>query len=959
MSILIPCLYFYLSIAIIQMMDVMMSLPWIVLFISVSFLQPINFLQNYCNRWSYAFAFGATTTMLVSLFWGTYSYYFIDNIERLWAQVFIGLLSVAEIGINFYPFFICLATSHRFIGSALGFLYAGLWLSVQLYNIIICPAPVTASFSYQALVTQFPAYLCLCFLIFRYAQRFCMSIRNWYYNMRDDFDEELEEETKMLKSHQIEHVRRLLRKPIDETSPDDPKWLQFIHKIHKPDSTFKYSPKFICTMVVLVLCLYQVVIFFVYVVAIMFQGLHSLVDTLIEEVGSSLNGTEQADFNETIKSIRRFVFIGEDCWYAATAFTTLIELMFLVHVAICFRKHLRRMWRGRRAILPEKQGNTSATIAESLKYPGYQIAYFLWSYVVLQIFLWLLIVLFTYLFIVPFVDHSYQALLYILQVLVPFFSVAIFVMFGQVLLSKYFLIQDRINELDEDKPLALKNRRLYCNFEYFLFFYNIALGLIVCLLRIIIGMILGVLFLGRIDRPLLMRGYEAMDRGFMAYVGMLSVENSHCHPVLACFCQLLVNSLSKKHRYDTENGDGSGNDTSSHNRRSLSSRGSYNYRRSYTLDGEPIYSQSYKKAVYHWQIAYTLLKNPELIAYRKSERIIPFVIGVDDAFDDSPLPHTRAVLLRDQYLARQQADDDMHNMYPMKMNSVGASIRNRYSLQKSLLDNGNSVNQSRQIKNLRRSDNNSRFYDNQDADVNVPLDFEAERVFQKNQRESQFYVPYPDEIQLNESDRIQNSTPQRQLSGYDEPYPTVENTSESPENLSDVSVNLEDENKRSTHQSAEEMHSGHNVERAENKEIKNRPLLPSDIDIQLDRKQSADVLSKKRPDINYPLFATNPTYTDEIPELKSTSASNTDRISDIHQMPGTSQLKETESDMRDQQLHQSVDIGEQSLSSQAERRLFSSQNERGSDDPSTKESMDNETDEDVEVQSQTKRQSYV
>ncbi|XP_070542368.1 stimulated by retinoic acid gene 6 protein-like isoform X2 [Ptychodera flava] len=594
-------------------------------------LSPVNFMENYSNRWSYAIAFGATTSMLVALFWGTYSSYFGSNIQSLWAKVFIGLLSVAEIGINFYPFFICLACPYKLVGSSLGFLYAGLWFSVQLYNIIVCPRPPTALFDYQSLVIQLPVLCCLLFLLFRYLQRFCLALRNWYYDLKDQDEEEDEDDTKILKDHQLIHVRRLLEKPKEEISEEElPKWRQMLHKIYIPDPGFRYSPRFICTMVVLLLCLYQIVILFVYLVALLFIGLQDWVLTLIDEVGPNLNITEQAEFNSTMLSIARLIHISQDCWYAACAFTTLIELLFLVHITICFRKHMKRMWRGHKIYAPIKKPTSAFTVGEGLKYSGYQIAYFLWSYLVIQIFLWLVCLLLTYLLVVPFMDQYFHALISIIQVLVPYLSVAAFVLCGQYLLAKYCFVQDRIEPSDEDKPLALKNRRLYHNFSYFLFFYNVAVGLVVCLLRIFIGMILGILFLGRVDRPILMRGYESMDRGFSAYVGMIFVENSHCHPVLVCFCHLLMNNIEKQRRYEMGVG-------------TLNKRGTGGSHWSRSSSRDATLSKSFKRASFHWQVAYTLLNNPSLIEFRKKEKAAEFDIAVHGSYVD---PHAQAVRKR-------------------------------------------------------------------------------------------------------------------------------------------------------------------------------------------------------------------------------------------------------------------------------------------------------------------------
>ena len=49
--------------------------------------------------------------------------------------------------------------------------------------------------------------------------------------------------------------------------------------------------------------------------------------------------------------------------------------------------------------------------------------------------------------------------------------------------------------------------------SYLLFFFNILVGLFSGFFRIILGMVLGVVFLARIDRSTLMQGFQRFDEG--------------------------------------------------------------------------------------------------------------------------------------------------------------------------------------------------------------------------------------------------------------------------------------------------------------------------------------------------------------------------------------------------------------------------------------------------------------
>ena len=60
---------------------------------------------------------------------------------------------------------------------------------------------------------------------------------------------------------------------------------------------------------------------------------------------------------------------------------------------------------------------------------------------------------------------------------------------------------------------CLCGRSVYFNFAYFMFFYNIFLGLISCLQRILKAMFVGIVFLSRLDNSTLPRRFEFFDPG--------------------------------------------------------------------------------------------------------------------------------------------------------------------------------------------------------------------------------------------------------------------------------------------------------------------------------------------------------------------------------------------------------------------------------------------------------------
>ncbi|ELK12982.1 hypothetical protein PAL_GLEAN10008031 [Pteropus alecto] len=119
-------------------------------------------------------------------------------------------------------------------------------------------------------------------------------------------------------------------------------------------------------------------------------------------------------------------------------------------------------------------------------------------------------------------------------------SIVLGLMILQVWVAASLFLQPKMGTADKQKPLALNNRKVFHNFSYFLFFYNVLLGLSACLSRLLTSCILGTWLIARIDRTIMQSGYERADMGFRAWIGMLFVDHYHTNPVLVSFCHILI-----------------------------------------------------------------------------------------------------------------------------------------------------------------------------------------------------------------------------------------------------------------------------------------------------------------------------------------------------------------------------------------------------------------------------------
>lgn len=92
------------------------------------------------------------------------------------------------------------------------------------------------------------------------------------------------------------------------------------------------------------------------------------------------------------------------------------------------------------------------------------------------------------------------------------------------------------------------NQRLFHNFDFFVFFINIFVGLYSFIARLGVNMMASLLWLSRLDKNMMPRGYEFNDPGYRTYVGFLLLDYHHCNPTTIAFSNLLIQMSEKRKR---------------------------------------------------------------------------------------------------------------------------------------------------------------------------------------------------------------------------------------------------------------------------------------------------------------------------------------------------------------------------------------------------------------------------
>jgi hypothetical protein len=220
----------------------------------------------------------------------------------------------------------------------------------------------------------------------------------------------------------------------------------------------------------------------------------------------------------------------------------------------------------------------------SFNYAGYAVTYTLSGYIILFV----LICLISFQLATLVVFGGFTGFALFVGVLIIPFVISVLLMkflnrFVGSMAARFCFLQKR------SKVLALKNLRLFSLFLYFKFFYDCFAGIAFCLWRILKALLLGVLFMTRLDYSLMSRPFERMDTGFMYYLSFVQWESTHTNPLMIGFCELLkresklrVLKRKEKRRFWTR----------------------------YNDNG---------RARTRWFLAYTLIKNRQLVSTRKKK----------------------------------------------------------------------------------------------------------------------------------------------------------------------------------------------------------------------------------------------------------------------------------------------------------------------------------------------------
>ncbi|XP_058239988.1 stimulated by retinoic acid gene 6 protein-like [Hemibagrus wyckioides] len=528
---------------------------------------PVDFTSTLENRWSYAFAFGAVTHHMVNLIIGISNPLpFTLPYTLSYLKVFVYMTAALKVGVACMPLFSCLSTPHQLLGGVLGLLYSLFWFTMSTYELVWCSDSTVNKGGLRDYVLvhewllDLPHLLCLGFLVCRFGFQIVKDvlIRLKKHNKQEDVQKE-----------QYKYVQRLLKRPAERSV--EKSWFQ--RKVYEWDPYFKFPNRIIATVVLSFFSLYLMVLIEQVLTSFAFSLLDGMWDGFLFLF-------DQSDF---IYHLNYFKYT----WYVSAACATFSSVIHIGRVLVCYRKHIKSMWTGKKTYLPRKyKPSPTASLGGLLKYPSYQIAFTLWGYLITHLAMFVGGLVFVYMVISPIRTNGFLPWLTDLIIVLANFFVVLAVMGLQRMFLHIFFLQDKNSPTDKDKPLALNNRKVFNNVNYFLFFFNLILGLMSCMMRLMKSSAVGLMLLSCIERAIMPQGFETLDKSYCTWVGMIITDHHHSNPVLLTFCHLMLHHTLRHVRVDET---------------------------SLIKPERP----GRERARTRWFLMYTLVRNPKLILMRK------------------------------------------------------------------------------------------------------------------------------------------------------------------------------------------------------------------------------------------------------------------------------------------------------------------------------------------------------
>ncbi|XP_011380362.2 receptor for retinol uptake STRA6 isoform X3 [Pteropus vampyrus] len=497
----------------------------------------------------------------------------------------------------YYPLAACATVRHEashLLGSVLSWAHFG----VQVWQRAECPQ-VPKIYKYYSLLASLPLLLGLGFLSLWYPVQLLRSFGHRT-GMRSEG---------LQNSYPEEYLRTLLcRKKLGSSSHTSKHgfllraWICFRHYIYTPQQGFRLPLKLVLSATLTGTAIYQVGLLLLVSVIPTIQKVRAGITTDVSYLLAGFGIVLSENRQEVVELVKYYLWALEVCYISALVLSCSLTFLVLIRSLVTHRANLRALHRGAAldlGLLLQSPHPSRQAIFCWMNFSAYQTAFTCLGLLVQQIIFFLGTMALAFLVFMPVLHGRNLLLLRSLEYLWPFWlTLALAVTLQNMAAHWVFLATHR-------GWAELTNRRVLYAATFLLFPINVLVGTVVATWRVLLSALYNAVHLGQMDLSLLPPRAATLDPGYHTYRNFLKIEVSQSHPAMITFCALLLRTQKPQPLLIPQDGLRVG--AEEEGMQLLQTKDSV------AKGTGPRARQGRAR----WGLAYTLLHNPALQAFRK------------------------------------------------------------------------------------------------------------------------------------------------------------------------------------------------------------------------------------------------------------------------------------------------------------------------------------------------------
>uniref|UniRef100_A0A8C6BB77 Receptor for retinol uptake STRA6 n=2 Tax=Monodon monoceros TaxID=40151 RepID=A0A8C6BB77_MONMO len=498
----------------------------------------------------------------------------------------------------YYPLAVCATVRHgaaHLLGSVLSWAHLG----VQVWQRAECPVSPKI-YRYYSLLASLPLLLGLGFLSLWYPVQLVKS-----------FSHGAAAGSKGLQnSYSEEYLRTLLcQKKLKSSSHTSKQgflsraWIYFRHCIYTPQRGFRLPLKLVLSVTLTGTAIYQVALLLLVGVIPTIQKVRAGITTDVSYLLAGFGIVLSEDRQEVVELVKHYLWALEVCYISALVLSCLFTFLMLTRSLVTHRANLRALHRGGALDMgprPLSPRPSRQAIFCWMSFTAYQTAFTCLGLLVQQILFFLGTLALTFLVFMPVLHGRNLLLLRSLKSSWPFWlTLALAVTLQNMAAHWVFL------DTHHGRP-ELTNRRAVYAATFLLFPINVLVGAMMATWRVLLSALYNAVHLGQMDLSLLPPRAATFDPGYHTYCNFLKMEASQSHPASTAFCVLLLRTRRPQPRTAPQDGLRLGEEEEGVQLLQTKDR--------LAKGAGPRVGRGRAR----WGLAYTLLHNPALQAFRKT-----------------------------------------------------------------------------------------------------------------------------------------------------------------------------------------------------------------------------------------------------------------------------------------------------------------------------------------------------